>query len=150
MKALDVCRKPVITATGGTALIEVARLMRSNHVGSVVVIGNGNGGQRKPVGIVTDRDIVMEVVAMGLDASTMTAADIMTQSPAVSQAGDDALWALKTMRDRGVRRLPVVDDKGDLAGMLAFDDLMQHVGTTLGDIALVIGSERSVEAMRRA
>ena len=147
MKTADLCRKPVVTANAGTSLIEVARLMRTHHVGSVVVV---NGAQRKPVGIVTDRDIVVEVVAMGLDATTMTAGDIMTQSPAVSNSGDDALWALKIMRDRGVRRLPVVDGNGELAGMLAFDDLMQHVGTTLGDIAQVIGTERTVESTRRS
>ena len=73
----------------------------------------------------------------------------MTSSPVVAQPGDDALWALKTMRDRGVRRLPVVDAQGDLAGILAFDDLVQHIGTTLGDIAQVIGTERCVEGWRR-
>ena len=147
MKTIDLCRKPAISANAGTSLIEVARMMRANHVGSVVVVNNG--AARKPVGIVTDRDIVVEVVAMGLDATTMTAGDIMTQSPAVSHAGDDALWALKVMRERGVRRLPVVDGNGELTGMLAFDDLMEHVGTTLGDMAQVIGAERTAEATRR-
>ena len=56
---------------------------------------------------------------------------------------------LKTMRDRGVRRMPVVDASGDLAGIIAFDDVMQHVGTTLSDIAQVIGTERVVEGWRR-
>ena len=143
----DLCRRDVITATTTTSLTELSQLMRTNHVGSVVV--TGAAGERKPLGIVTDRDIVVEVLAMGLNPAAVTAGDIMSTSPAVSRAGDDVLWALKVMRDRGVRRLPVVDDKGDLAGMLAFDDLMQHVGTTLGDIAQVIGTERSIESWRR-
>jgi CBS domain-containing protein len=144
----DLCRRDVVTATTATSLTELSQLMRTNHVGSVVV--TGAGGERKPLGIVTDRDIVVEVLAMGLNPAAVTAGDIMSTSPAVSRDGDDVLWALKIMRDRGVRRLPVVDDKGDLAGMLAFDDLMQHVGTTLGDIAQVIGTERVVEGRRRA
>jgi CBS domain-containing protein len=144
----ELCRRDVVTATAATSLTELSQLMRTNHVGSVVV--TGAAGERKPLGIVTDRDIVVEVLAMGLNPAAVTAGDIMSTSPAVSRAGDDVLWALKVMRDRGVRRLPVVDDKGDLAGMLAFDDLMQHVGTTLGDIAHVIGTERLVEAWRRA
>jgi CBS domain-containing protein len=148
MKAVDICRKPAVTVTAGTSLIEVARLMRSRHIGSVVVTDNDGG--RKPVGIVTDRDIVIEVTAMGLDANVMTAGDIMTQSPAVSEPGDDALWALKIMRDRGVRRLPVVDANGEVEGLLAFDDLVQHLGNTLGDVAQVIGTERTVEGVRRA
>lgn len=146
MKTSELCTKDVVAVPGTATLTTVAKAMREAHVGSVVVIGPEG---RKPVGIVTDRDIVLETVAMGLDPSTITAAEVMTASPAVAQASDDALWALKVMRDRGVRRLPVVDGQGDLAGMLAFDDLMQHVGTTLHDIAQVIGTGRVVEAWRR-
>ena len=146
MKAIELCSRKVTTAPATAPVATLSKLMRSDHVGSVVVTGEGS---RKPMGIVTDRDIVMEVVAMGLDPATLTAGDIMTASPAVASAGDDALWALKIMRDRGVRRLPVVDEKGELAGLLAFDDVMQHVGTTLGDIAQVIGTERNIESWRR-
>lgn len=148
MKTADICRKPVVTAPGATSIAEVAALMRANHVGSVVVTANGGG--RKPVGILTDRDIVVEVLALGLDPATMTAADIMSQSPVVSQADDDVLWALKVMRDRGVRRLPVVDGQGELAGMLAFDDVVQCLGTSIGDIAQMIGTQRLAEASRRS
>ena len=146
MKAIDLCTRNVTTAPATAAVATVSKLMRAHHVGSVVVTGEGSG---KPVGIVTDRDIVMEVVAMGLDPATLTAGDIMTASPAMANAGDDALWALKIMRDRGVRRLPVIDEKGELAGLLAFDDVMQYVGTTLGDIVQVVGTERSIESWRR-
>lgn len=146
MKTADLCRKDVVAVAGTATLATVAKAMREAHVGSVVVIGPEG---RKPIGIVTDRDIVLEVVAMGLDPATMTAADVMTSSPVVAQSGDDALWALKTMRDRGVRRLPVVDARGELAGILAFDDLVQHVGTTLADISQLIGTERCVEGWRR-
>ena len=147
MKAYDLCQKSVVKATAATPLIEIARLMRASHVGSVVVTSEDG---RKALGIVTDRDLVVEVLAMGLDACTMTAGDVMTVSPATSGAEDDALWALKIMRERGVRRLPVVDGKGELAGVLAFDDFMQHFGAVMGDIAQVIGTERAVEGSRRA
>ena len=148
MKAVDICRKPAVTAAAATTLVEIASLMRANHVGSVVVVAKN--GECKPVGIVTDRDIVVEVLALGLDAATMTAGDIMSKSPVVSEADADVLWALKVMRDRGVRRLPVVDGKGELAGMLAFDDVMQHLGTSIGDAAQMIGTQRLAEATRRA
>jgi CBS domain-containing protein len=146
MKTLELCRKDVATVPASATLAAVSRLMRKDHVGSVVVTGEGT---RKPVGIVTDRDIVIEVVAQGLDPAALTAGDVMTASPAVGSPEDDVLWTLKTMRDRGVRRLPLVDATGDLAGIIAFDDLMQHVGTTLSDIAQVIGTERNVEGWRR-
>jgi CBS domain-containing protein len=145
VKAIDLCTRKVTTAAATARVAALSKLMRTDHVGSVVITGEG-----KPVGIVTDRDIVVEVVAMGLDPATLTAGEIMTTSPAVANAGDDVFWALKIMRDRGVRRLPVVGADGALAGILAFDDLMQHVGTTLGDIAQVIGTERNVESWRRA
>jgi CBS domain-containing protein len=148
MKAGDLCKRQVVTATPATPLSELSQLMRTHHVGSVVVLAEGSG--RRPAGIVTDRDIVIEVVAMGLNPAAVTAGDVMTPSPVVAKQDDDALWALKVMRDRGVRRLPVVDAQGALTGLLSFDDLMQHFGNTMGDIAQVIGTERVVETARRA
>ena len=150
MKIADLCRRDVVTAPASASLVELARLMRKNHVGSVLVVEEGEAGKRKLAGILTDRDIVVEVLAMGLNPFAVTAGDIMTNSPAVARPGDDALWGLKVMRDRGVRRLPVVDDGGDVVGLIAFDDLMQHLSGVLGDIAQIIGTERAVEGYRRA
>ena len=147
MKTLDLCNRDGVTASPAMSLSDISKLMRLRHVGSVVVLAEGGG--RKPAGILTDRDIVIEVVAMGLDPATVTAGEIMTPSPVVTKQGDDALWALKVMRDRGVRRLPVVDEQGALTGILAFDDLMEYLGTTLGDIAQLIGTARVVENTRR-
>ena len=147
MRTADLCSQRVITARPDMPLAEVSRLMRREHVGSIVVVDEAL--PRRALGIVTDRDIVVEVVAAGLDPRAVTAGEVMSISPVVTRDSDDALWALKIMRDRGVRRLPVIDEKGELAGLLAFDDVMQHVGTTLGDIVQVIGTERSIEAWRR-
>ena len=148
MKAIDICRKPVVTAPAEASILEVAALMRTNHVGSVVV--THGAGSRSPAGILTDRDIVVEVLALGLDPATITAGEIMTQAPAVCPVDEDVLWALKVMRDRGVRRLPVVDGAGELLGMLAFDDVMQHLGGSFGDISQMIGTQRLAETARRA
>ena len=148
MRAGDLCRKPIVSAPASTPVGEISRLMRTHHVGSVVVTA-GNGA-RTPVGILTDRDIVVEVLAMGLDAASLTAGDVMTASPATVPEDEDALWTLKVMRDRGVRRLPVVKRDGELAGMIALDDLMQYLAGTLGDVVQLIGTERSVEGARRA
>ena len=93
---------------------------------------------------------MVEVVAEGLDPRAVTAGEVMSISPVVTRDSDDALWALKTMRDRGVRRLPVVDAAGDLVGIVALDDLVKHIGTAVGDIAQLIGTERVQEGIRRA
>ena len=147
MKAVDICRKPAVTVKAGTSLVEVARLMRTCHVGSVVVTGN-NGG-RKPVGIVTDRDIVIEAVAANLDPRTLTAGEIMTRDLITASEGDDASWSLKAMRDRGVRRLPVLNEEGEMVGIVALDDLLESATFALTDVVQAIGTERVVETRRR-
>ncbi len=148
MRTADLCRRSVVTATAELSLTELSKLMRKEHVGSVVVVDSAEHG--RPVGIVTDRDIVMEVVALELDPRAITAGEIMAASPVVTHEDDDALWALKVMRDRGVRRLPVVDANERLAGIVALDDLMQRIGMALGDVAQVIASERVNENSHRA
>jgi CBS domain-containing protein len=148
MKTSELCRRDAITATEDTTLADVARLMRTHHVGSIVVVASS--AERKPVGIVTDRDIVLEAVAAGLDPLTITAGEIMSEAPVVAQADDDVWWALKMMRDRGVRRLPIVDASQRAIGLIALDDVVQHVGSTLTDIAQLIGSERLAETAHRA
>jgi CBS domain-containing protein len=148
MKTGDICKRVVVVARRSTPLNDVAQLMRKNHVGSVVIVEDED--PKRPVGIVTDRDLVVEVIAPGLDARTVTAGDIMTASPATARKDEDALWSLKTMRDRGIRRLPVVDESGALVGIVSLDDLVEHVGVALGDIVQALGAERNIESWRRA
>ena len=87
--------------------------MHDEHVGCLVVVEQ-NDGSEFPVGMLTDRDIAIEVVAFGLDPATMTAGDVMSEKPAVVEEDDDLLDALAHMRERGVRRLPVVRPDGAL------------------------------------
>lgn len=146
MNTADLCRRSAVTALADTTLAEVARLMRKQHVGCVVIVEEGAG---KAIGVVTDRDIVLEVVAQGLDPFTITAGEIMTPSPVVAKREDDVWWSLKVMRDRGIRRLPVVDGDQHVIGVVALDDMLAHVGNTMGDIAQLLGSERVVETVHR-
>ena len=146
MHTADLCRRSAVTALADTTLAEVARLMRKQHVGCVVIVEEGAG---KAIGVVTDRDIVLEVVAPGLDPLTITAGEIMTPSPVVAKRDDDVWWSLKVMRDRGIRRLPVVDAEQHVIGVVALDDMLAHVGNTMGDIAQLLGSERLAETLNR-
>ena len=145
MRIADACRPVVVTAAPNATVAELARLMRNPHVGSVVIVDPA----RKPIGIVTDRDIVVEMVACGLDARTLTAGEVMSASPTVIAQEEDTSWALKVMRDRGVRRLPVVDASGVLAGIVALDDLLEASATALYDVVQAIGTERLLETQRR-
>jgi CBS domain-containing protein len=143
MKTSDICRKDVVTASPRTTLAGVAQLMRRHHVGSVVVVDSLDA--RRPIGIVTDRDIVIEVVAAGEDPSTLTAGEIMTSPPVTAAAADEASWTLKIMRDHGVRRLPVLDATGAMVGIVALDDLLNAASAALADVVQAIGTGRVEE-----
>ncbi len=92
MKIAEVCTRDVVATKRATSLTDASKLMRENHVGSVIVVDDSD--PRKPVGIVTDRDIVVEVVAAGLDVRTMTVGEIMTGSLITAGEDDDALATL--------------------------------------------------------
>ena len=148
MKTADICNTRVVTALASAPLPEIAKLMRKNHVGSVVVVDDKD--PRRPIGIVTDRDIVVEVVAAGQDARTVNAGEVMSGSIVTAAVDDDASWSLKVMRDRGIRRLPVIDAKGAMIGIVALDDLLSAASATLYDVVQAIGTERVVESTRRS
>jgi len=144
----DLSAHEVVTVTPSTTVAECAQIMRAQHVGSVVVI-NDKGERDDPRGIVTDRDIVIETVAVGLDPNTLTAGDVMTSPLATVRESDDILDALARMREHGVRRLPVLDDDGHLAGIIAVDNLLEALAEQLDAVVRVIKAEQTREAATR-
>ena len=147
MRTADVCKTSVVCVQRDTTLTEAARLMRERHVGCVVVADGGDRG--KPIGILTDRDIVVEVVATGVDLRAIGVGEIMTTPLVIADEDEDALSALRLMRLRGIRRLPVVDKDGFLVGITTLDDLLDIAGDAFHDIVGAINSERSLESWRR-
>ena len=147
MKTGQVCNRAVVSTRADANLSEVSRLMRESHVGSVIVVDDAT--PRRALGIVTDRDIVIEAVAAGIDPATLTAGEIMGPALVVAREEDDALESLKKMRRRGVRRLPVVDDNGALCGIVTLDDLLEAGSAALNDVVQAIASERALESWRR-
>jgi CBS domain-containing protein len=145
MRTGDLCKRPVVTTSPEATLSDVAKRMRASHVGCVVVVDPA----RKPIGIITDRDIVVEVIAADLDPRTLRVEEVMTRHPTLALESDDASWSLKVMRDRGVRRLPVMDDAGELVGIVALDDLLESAASGLVDVVQAIGTERLIEGQRR-
>jgi CBS domain-containing protein len=147
MKTGEACNRTVIVVDRDTSLGEAASLMREHHVGSLVVVEKGDG--RVPVGIVTDRDMVVEVFATDLDHRTIKVGEIMGATLVTAREEDDSLDTLKLMRANGVRRIPVVTAKGELAGIITVDDLLEIVAEQLDDIVRAIGNEQSREGARR-
>jgi CBS domain-containing protein len=144
----DLAAHEVVTVTPTTTLAECAQIMRAQHVGSVVVIDD-QGQRDNPRGIVTDRDIVLEAVAVGLDPTTLTAGDVMTTPLATVRDGDDILDALARMREHGVRRLPVLDDAGHLSGIVAVDNLLETMAEELDAVVRVLKAEQTRETATR-
>lgn len=148
MKAGELCTLQVVIADRETSVAEAAKLMRNDHVGDVIVVDRSNG-QNIPVGIVTDRDLVMEVMAMELDANTLTLGDIMEPELLTSSEEDSVLAAIEKMRYKGVRRLPVVGKNGALVGMLSFSDLIEFLAEEMSHLAKIITREQSAEREKR-
>lgn len=114
------CRKRVVTAFPDELVDSVAEKMSTSHVGAVVVVDEHGA----PVGIVTDRDITTRIVAAHRDAGTTPVRYMMTEPLTVVRRSDDLDTALFAMRDRGVRRLPIVDAAGRLEGLVSMDDFL--------------------------
>lgn len=144
----ELCIRQTVVASRGTSVQEAAKLMRRYHVGDLVVTDRTDG-KRKPVGIVTDRDIVIEVVAQGLDPAQLSVEDIMSQDLAVVGEREGLFETIRIMRAKGVRRLPVVDSKGTLAGIVAVDDLVELLAEELSELAKLVSREQKQEAETR-
>jgi CBS domain-containing protein len=148
LKIRDVAVHQPVTAHASESIGTCARRMHDEHVGCLVVVERSDGSDF-PVGMLTDRDIAIEVVAFGLDPGTMTAGDVMSDKPAVVEEDDDLLDALAHMRERGVRRLPVVRPDGALTGMLALDNLLEALGEEIDGMVGVMRAQRTRELRLR-
>lgn len=145
----DICGREPITIAPGADLVDAAQRMRAHHVGFLVVTADGRplGG---PIGVLTDRDLVIEVVSRNVDPTSVTVEDAMTRDPLVIGSGARPEDALRQMRAFGVRRAPVVGESGGLVGVLALDDLLDWLATALADAAGLVRHEQRIERQLRA
>ena len=149
LTAGDICTREVIVAFRTTSLIEAAQLMREYHVGSLVVVDE-TGGLRHVVGMLTDRDIVTAVVAPALEPGALSVGDVMSAEPITAQDDDSVFDLLSTMRDKGLRRLPVVGREHELIGLVTLDDVLEIVAQELDLLVSAIGSGARLERKRRS
>jgi len=148
MAIREICKREVITVTRETTINEAARLMRQHHVGDVIVITK-EGRKHKPIGIVTDRDVVIEVVATELYPAVLTVGDIMVGHLAVVQENTGVFEAICYMRDQGVRRIPIAGKDGTLVGILTLDDLLELLALEMGALATLMVREQKKEVKTR-
>ena len=148
MSIEKICTRTVIVIDRNESATEAAKLMRQHHVGDLVVT-NERDDIRKPLGIVTDRDIVVSVVALGVVPDRITVGDIMSSNAHVAREDEDELEVAERMRGLGVRRVPVVDTLGALVGIVAMDDLLEHLSEGLDSIAHIHERQREHEVSAR-
>ncbi len=144
----DICNREVVYVNRDVTVNAACKLMRHYHVGSLVVVDDVNA-QRVPVGILTDRDVVVEIDAMDLDAKVITAGDIMSSALVTVQENHGVLETIEIMRFKGVRRMPVVNAEGRLVGIVTIDDLLAVLAEELTDIARIVSREQSHEQQAR-
>ncbi len=151
MSVISFYKRPVVTVTAQSDLVSAAKLMREKHIGFLVVVEPDPESitYGRPVGVLTDRDIVVSVVAGEVDPKTLTAADVMSPCPATVGEGDSMSQALRAMRRMGVRRLPVVDTTGMLRGVLSLDDLLDVVAREVGELSGAVRNEQLIEGVTR-
>jgi CBS domain-containing protein len=144
MLLADLCSRPAVAVATGAPMSDVARLMQDRHVGAVVVTEGREAGLR-PVGIITDRDIVGAQLAHTADLSRLAAGDVMTRNLLVIGEDEPADGAIAHLRARGVRRAPVVSKAGTLIGLISADDLLAHLARELIDMAEIVARQPGAE-----
>ncbi|HEY7377263.1 MAG TPA: CBS domain-containing protein [Steroidobacteraceae bacterium] len=150
MNIASLCSGNVVTIREFEELSAAAQLMREKHVGYLVVVTpDVGGGGSRPIGVLTDRDIVVTVVAKDTDARTLRVGDVMTRNPVVVSESDSVEQALQRMRSIGVRRLPVVGSNGALVGVLSLDEIIDALAAALQNVGSSIKAERRIETALR-
>lgn len=148
MQIGELCSRHVVFAAETATPGQLARLMREHHAGCVVITRE-MAGVCKPVGIITDRDIVIELIAKDAPMESCTAGDIMTLELVTAKESDDVGDVFQSMRQHGVRRVPVVDDSGALVGIVSADDLVDYIREQISDLVTLIGREQRKEKSTR-
>jgi len=145
----EIVRRDVAVADRAMTLTQAAQMMRDLHAGCLVVV-EGNGAGRHVAGILTDRDIVVTVVARGVNPERLRVEDVMTSPVLTARESDTPEEMIATMQRKGLRRLPVTDAAGGLVGIVALDDLLRWVSLQLQRLAHTIRGEQAHEREHRA
>lgn len=148
MSVGEVCKREVVFVSKDNTVVEAAKLMREHHVGALVVTESEEGNPH-PLGVLTDRDIVVEIIAEDLKIENLLVGDVMSFELATIGEDDGISEAIKMMKGRGVRRIPVLNSAGGLVGIFAVDDMIELLAEELSDIGQLLGNEQERERASR-
>lgn len=153
MRIGDICTIQPVSCSRDETVQGAALLMRKHHVGDLVVVdqpgGELAGPPYQPVGIVTDRDIVVSVIALALDPGSLLVGDIMSDDLLVAGEDDDVYETIEKMRFRGIRRVPVVAGTGSLTGIVSVDDLLEFLADEMGELSRIAMHQQAHEKLAR-
>lgn len=141
----ELCNREVVFATRNTSITEAAELMRQYHVGDLVVVDLIEK-KRIPVGIVTDRDIVVKIIGQSQLVDDFTVGDIMSEQLISVQEKEGVIETVRLMRANGIRRIPVVNAEGGLEGIISVDDMLDLLAEELTELSRVAPREQECEA----
>lgn len=144
----EICNREVVFARRNHSVKEAAELMRQFHVGDLVIVDESSG-RRVPCGIVTDRDIVVGVVAKGLDPDALRVGEVAGPELVIARETDGVSQTIELMRAKGVRRVPIVDAQGGLVGILTADDILDLVAEEVTALAKMVSREQRREVELR-
>jgi len=144
----ELCTPDVVSCAADRSALHAARLMRQHHVGDVIVVEDAESDP-SPLGIVTDRDIVVEVLGKELDPARVTLRQIMRRPVVIASMSEEVAQAVERMKFHGVRRIPVVDEASKLVGVLSLDDLLKQLAADAANLAAVVIQEQDREHRTR-
>ncbi|HAT1765005.1 TPA: CBS domain-containing protein [Legionella pneumophila] len=149
MRIGEFCNRDVVMMNGDESVKQAAELMRTHHVGDIVLVEEFKD-HRVPIGIVTDRDLVVEVMALDVNPEGLAVQDIVTRSVLVAREEDSLIDSLEFMKEKGVRRLPVVDNDHELVGIITIDDITELLAEMLHKVVGVVDRQQKIEKQQRS
>jgi CBS domain-containing protein len=141
------CKRNVVWISPDTTLTDAAKLMRDRSIG-LLVIAEERGARRVPIGVLTDRDIVVQVIGSSIDPQSLLVKDVMSTQLVLASEEDDFMDLVRGMRAGGIRRVPVVDRTGALIGIVALDDALEVVSEMLEDLCGAVRNEQRIERLQ--
>lgn len=145
LTAAEICTRHVACTDRGMTLDEAARLMRTHQVGSLVVVEERSPTERTVVGMITDRDLAIAVVALDRDPHAFRVGDVMSPEVVTVREQDSVLDVLAVMRRKKVHRVPVTGSRGELIGLVALDDVLAIVAEQMQALAAAVGAAQRHE-----
>jgi len=137
-------KESVACVEANATLTDAAQMMLKKHVGSLVIVDESSG-KKNPIGMITDRDITIESVAEELDPNTLSVSDVMTPSLATATLNEDIFSMIAKMKSEGVHRLPVIDETGELVGIVTSKKLVQCLLQGLNDLSALSNQQHQRE-----